>query len=94
MPPTSPGCSTLAGEPNGAARAQAIVDFEGRIAAVQWTRIESRDSDKTYNPFTRADFETKAPGFDWAAFLGAAGLDGQRNAIIVSQPSASRVRPR
>lgn len=78
----------LAGEPNGAARAAAIIAFEGRIAAVQWTRIESRDSDKTYNPVARGDFEKKAPGIDWAAFLGAVGLDGQGNAFLVSQPSA------
>jgi putative endopeptidase len=77
----------LAGEPNGAARAQAIIDFEGRIAAVQWTRIESRDSDKTYNVWARSDFEAKAPGLDWTAFLGAAGLDGKAT-FLVAQPSA------
>ncbi|TVV70593.1 M13 family metallopeptidase [Sphingomonas solaris] len=78
---------TLAGEPNGMARAQAIVAFEGRIAGVQWTRTESRDSDKTYNPFTRADLDKKAPGFDWAGFLGAAGLEKQP-LYIVAQPTA------
>ncbi|WP_156678682.1 M13 family metallopeptidase [Sphingomonas profundi] len=78
---------TLAGEPNGAARAQAIIAFEGRVAQVQWTRTESRDSDKTYNPWPRANFEKAAPGFDWAAFLGTAGLDGQAK-YLVSQPSA------
>ena len=39
----------LAGEPDGAARAKAIVDFETEIAKVHWTRIESRDADKRYN---------------------------------------------
>ncbi len=78
---------TLAGEPNGAARAQAIVDFESKVAAVQWTRIENRDSDKTYNPWPRADFDSKAPGIDWTAFLGTAGLDGKAK-YIVAQPSA------
>ena len=78
---------TLAGEPNAAARAQAIVDFEGKVAAIQWTRIESRDSDKTYNPWARADFDKKAPGFDWNAYLGAAGLEANTK-FIVAQPSA------
>jgi len=78
---------TLTGEPNAAARAQAIMDFETKLAQVHWTRIESRDSDKTYNVWTRADFETKAPGFDWTAYLGAAGLNND-NHYIVSQPSA------
>ena len=35
----------------------------------------------------RADFAAKAPGFDWTAFLGAAGLDGKAT-FLVSQPSA------
>ena len=78
---------TLAGEPNGAARAEAIVAFEAKVAAVQWTRTESRDSDKTYNPWTRADFEKKAPGIEWKAYFGGAGLDGQQK-YIVAQPSA------
>ena len=77
----------LAGEPNGAARAKAIVAFETSLAKVHWTRIESRDSDKTYNKWARADFAKHAPGFDWTAYLGAAGVDGQAS-YIVAQPSA------
>ncbi|ODU20893.1 MAG: peptidase M13 [Sphingomonas sp. SCN 67-18] len=77
----------LAGEPNGAARAKAIVAFETGLAKVHWTRVESRDSDKTYNKWSRADFARRAPGFDWAAYLTAAGVDGQAS-YIVAQPSA------
>nr|WP_299597129.1 M13-type metalloendopeptidase [Sphingomonas bacterium] len=77
----------LAGEPNGAARARAIVDFEGRLAQAHWTRVESRDSDKTYNPFARDDFARKAPGFDWAGFFSAAGVN-REGSFVVAQPSA------
>ena len=78
---------TLTGEPNGAARAAAIVEFETKVAQAHWTRIDSRDSDKTYNVWTRADFEKNAPGFDWTAYLGAAGLNND-NHYLVAQPSA------
>ncbi|WP_157217263.1 M13 family metallopeptidase [Flavisphingomonas formosensis] len=77
----------LAGEPDGAARAKAVLDFETRIAEAQWTRVDSRDSDKVYNPFLRADFDSKAPGFDWKAYFTAAGLEGPHD-FLVSQPSA------
>jgi putative endopeptidase len=77
----------LAGEPNGAARAKAILDFETQLAQVHWNRIDSRDSTKVYNPWVRADFEKKAPGFDWAAFLTAAGFNAESK-YLVSQPSA------
>ena len=63
------------------------MDFETKVAQAHWTRIDSRDSDKTYNVWTRADFEKNAPGFDWTAYLGAAGLNGD-NHYIVAQPSA------
>ncbi len=78
---------TLVGEPSAAARAQAVLAFETSLAQVHWTRIDSRDSDKTYNVWTRADFEKKAPGFDWTAYLTAAGLNGD-NHYLVAQPSA------
>ena len=78
---------TLIGEPDGAARAQAIVDFETALARVHWTRVESRDADKTYNVWNQADFAAKAPGFDWTAFFAASGLD-KDGRTIVAQPSA------
>ncbi|HWI87211.1 MAG TPA: M13-type metalloendopeptidase, partial [Sphingomonas sp.] len=78
---------TLTAEPNAAARAAAIVAFETSLAQIQWTRIDSRNSDKTYNVWTRVDFEKNAPGFDWNAYLGAAGLNND-NHYLVSQPSA------
>ena len=77
----------LAGEADGEARAQAVVAFETGLAQVQWTRIDSRDAEKTYNVWSRADFEAKAPGFDWPAFLQAAGVEAQSR-FLVAQPSA------
>ena len=74
----------LAGEPNGPARAQAILAFETKLATVHWTRVDSRDATKTYNKWARADFATKAPGFDWSAFLGEAGM-GARQSYLVAQ---------
>ncbi|CAN5455757.1 M13 family metallopeptidase [soil metagenome] len=78
---------TLAGQKNGAARAQAILDLEAKFAKAQWTRTESRDADKTYNIWTRADFTKQAPDVDWTAFLNKAGFNGEQR-FLVAQPSA------
>jgi putative endopeptidase len=78
---------TLAGEPNAAARAAAVVAFEKELATAHWTRIESRDSDKTYNKTARADLVKAAPGFGWDAYLGGLGV-GTQPAFVVAQPSA------
>jgi putative endopeptidase len=77
---------SLAGEPNAAARARAILDLETKIARAHWTRAESRDADKTYNKFTVAALEKKAPGFDFSGFLGA--VSPKITEVLVAQPSA------
>ncbi|WP_267349070.1 M13-type metalloendopeptidase [Sphingomonas sp. GM_Shp_2] len=78
---------TLAGEPNAQARAAAVFNLEKAIATAHWTRIESRDADKTYNKWTAADFAAKAPGFPWAQYMTALGT-AKRPAYLVAQPSA------
>jgi putative endopeptidase len=78
---------SLAGEPNAAARAKAIVDFETKIATASWTRIESRDATKTYNKMTLADLTRAAPGFDFPTMFRESGATDVQS-IIVAQPSA------
>jgi putative endopeptidase len=77
---------TLAGEPDAEARAKALVDFETEIAKVSWTRIDSRNADKTYNKLTVAQLQQAAPGFDFGAWLTANRMPVQ--SLIVAQPSA------
>ncbi len=77
---------TLAGETNAAARAQAILDFETKVAGVHWTKAESRNVDKTYNKFSLAEVRTLAPGFDFPAFVKADGMTVDH--VIVFQPTA------
>src|SRR5690606_35711023 len=64
----------LAGWPNPEQAAADIVAFETRIAEQHWTAVENRQSDKIYNPTTVAELITTAPGFDWAAWAGGAGI--------------------
>ena len=78
---------TLAGESNAAARAKAVLAFETRIAQASWTRTESRDATKTYNPQTRAQLIAKTRGYDVTTFLSGIGL-GEARDMVVAQPSA------
>lgn len=82
---------TLAGWPEPTKAAAAIVIFESKLAEVHWARADLRDPQKTYNPMTLAELNTKAPGFDWAAWLGASELPTQdldKRLLIVGEPSA------
>ncbi len=78
---------TLAGWDDPAKSAAAIVTFETQIAEAHWSRAESRDRDKTYNPMTIADLETRAPGFPWKLYLKEASL-GEAERPVVRQSTA------
>ncbi|GAB1406639.1 M13 family metallopeptidase [Thermomonas brevis] len=77
----------LAGWDKPQAAAKAILAFETKVADAHWTRAQSRDRDKTYNPLALSGFAAKAPGFDWAGYFKAAGV-GQAPVAVVRQDSA------
>ena len=77
----------MAGYPDPAKNAHAIVAFETEIAKASWTRIEQRDDTKTYNPMPLASLSTFAPGFEWSAFFKAAGVS-QAKKVIVAENTA------
>ena len=72
----------LGGWTNPAAAAEAVMAFETRIAEAHWTRAESRDRDKTYNPVPFEGFDAYAPGFPWAEYFKAAGVDHGKVAVV------------
>lgn len=76
----------LAGEPNAAPRAKAIVDLETSIASAHWARAESRDANKTYNKLSTTEIRSLAPGFDISGLAKAIGANVDY--LIVAQPSA------
>jgi putative endopeptidase len=82
---------TLAGWPKPAENAKAIVDFESQLAEVQWTRIQRRDRDKTYNPMNPAELAALTPGFDWNKYLAATGLPGVSRVIVTTNTAFPKV---
>ena len=66
-----------AGIPDAPVRAKRIYDLELKIALAHATRAQSEDFIHSAAEWTRADFSRKAPGLDWDAFFGGAGLGQQ-----------------
>ena len=62
--------------------------LEAKIAAAQEDNVASQDPHKGDNPWTRADFDRRAPGLDWGAFWTAAALPRQQD-FIAWQPDAT-----
>ncbi len=77
---------SLAGFADAAAAAQRVYALEKALAEHHWTRLESRNADKTYNKMSAAELNASLGSFDWAAFASGARLAAV-NDIIVRQPS-------
>jgi predicted metalloendopeptidase len=76
----------LAGGPDAEGRAAMVVAFETALARAQWTRVELRDPDRSYNKLTPAALATLAPGYDWRAALAEAGVGTRTADLIAGQP--------
>jgi putative endopeptidase len=67
--------------------ATAIGQLETELAKVQWTKVENRDPQKTYNKVEIPALVALAPEFDWTRYLRDAHFSGKVGYVIVSQPS-------
>ena len=76
----------LAHLPNAEKSAKNIMALETKLATHHWTRVERRDSEKSYNKFATSDLSNLTDKFNWQAFLTAEGINEQKD-IIISQPS-------
>ena len=66
--------------------AVAIVDLETQIARIQWSKVENRDADKTYNKMGFDGLVQLTPHFDWRLYLDGLGVK-DANEFNVAQPS-------
>lgn len=67
-----------AGRADARAAAERIMALETKIAAAHASREDSEDFSKGTTVWTRQELERNAPGIDWGALLGSAGLGGAR----------------
>ena len=60
--------------------------LETRIAKAQWSKVENRNVDKTYNKMGLAELAKLAPGFDWPLYFQTIGVKDVKE-LVVAQPS-------
>ncbi|CAN5556114.1 M13 family peptidase [soil metagenome] len=77
---------TLAGVPDAAAKADAIIALETKIATAHWAPEKTRDVAAINNPMSVAKLQALAPQFDWQAMLNHAGLS-KADLMIAQEPS-------
>lgn len=77
---------TLADHPEPAAAAARIIGIETRLAGHQWSRLDNRDAEKTYNRYDAAQLRALLHSYELEDFLQAQHL-ALPEAVIVRQPS-------
>ncbi|MBI2380348.1 MAG: M13 family metallopeptidase [Gammaproteobacteria bacterium] len=77
---------TLADDGNPAEAAKDILALETKLAEAQWTKVELRNPQKTYNKLSLAELKALTPDFDWNQFFEGAGLKNL-DAVNISTPS-------
>jgi predicted metalloendopeptidase len=75
----------LAGSKTAKQDAADIVAFETALAKINWTKVENRDPVKTYHKMAIKDLPAYAPGFDWNAYLKAAGVSAKASDLVLYQ---------
>jgi putative endopeptidase len=77
---------TLAGLDDPVERARTTLALETRLARAQWSNVENRDPQRTYNKMSLAELQTFTPGFNWRKFLDHAQL-AQVDSLNLTQPT-------
>ena len=77
---------THAGDEDARNAAQRIFDLETRLAEHQWDKVDNRDADKVYNPYTDEEFSALLSNFNLDAYLAGIGL-ARQPMVVVMQPS-------
>ncbi|MGH8481693.1 MAG: M13 family metallopeptidase [Nevskiaceae bacterium] len=73
----------LGGTSKPAQAAAKVMDFETRLAKLQWTRVDSRNVDKIYNRYELAKLDALTPGFGWADYLKGTSFAPSPGAVIM-----------
>lgn len=78
---------SLAEIADAAAKADAIIAFETKIAEAHWSQEDSRNIQKIYNPMTVEQLSALAPELNWSFAIETMGLQSV-STFVVAQPSA------
>jgi len=81
----------MSGQPDAAAKADAVMAFETAIARVSYSRADRRDPLKSVNRSTFGAVVRDNPGYPWATFMAASGYKvTPTTRIIVGEKDAIR----
>lgn len=78
---------TLLDDSQASEHAADVVAFETALAQAQWSATDTNDPLKTSSSVRVDAMARLAPGFDWNAYLNAAGLPETQRDLVLNHPS-------
>lgn len=81
----------LAGVKNADKRANDILEIETKLAALQWTPAQMRDSKINSHVLPTSELDAYAPGFPWKIFLASRQVENV-NEVILQADSAIKAK--
>ena len=66
-------------------QAKRVLELETQLAQIQWSNVENRDREKTYNVVRIPSLEFMLGAFDWQTYLNVTGIS-EIAEIVVRQP--------
>lgn len=77
---------TMVGVDDAEGAAERILKLETQLADIQWSRVESRDADKTYNKKSADEVANMLANFDFKRFIDTSELSNVEE-MVIRQPS-------
>ena len=81
----------MAGYADPAARADAVMALETRVAEAGWPMERRRYLKNLTHPMSLAQLQAFAPGIDWSAYLAAAGVRPRKEMIVAEDTAIQKM---
>ncbi len=79
------------GEPDPATAAQKVMAFETEVARRYWDVADRRNFGLINNPMSLSELKEYAPEIDWSALLAGAGVQTDRNIIVMDNSAVKAI---
>ncbi len=71
-----------AGQSDAEAQAAKVYELEAKLAELQWTNVQNRDPQATYNKKEHTELASQLPNLNWPKFVSGLGFEKESTAVI------------
>ena len=73
---------TAAGTSDAEKSAQGVYELEAKLAELQWTNVQNRDPQATYNKKTHTELASQHPNLNWPKFVSGLGFEKEASSVV------------